>query len=177
MVHQKRCKLRDKPPTIKAKTTVDGRTEIKTIENQISCRLLGINIQNDLTWKAHLESGEKALLPTLRRRLGALRHMGRDIPLKGRQILANGLILSKIIYMIPVWGGACETQLMKVQTLLNNTARFVHRRGRRSNVRKLMEDSKWMTVKEMARFHCIVTLWKIRKYGVPQQLANLYTVG
>ena len=79
--------------------------------------------------------------------------------------------------MIPVWGGACETQLKKVQTLLNNTARFVHRRGRRSNVRKLMEDSKWMTVKEMARFHSLVTLWKIRKYGVPQQLANLYTEG
>ena len=82
MVRQKRCNLRDKPPTLKVPSMEDRRMTMKTITNQTSCCLLGMNVQNDLSWKAHLESGEKALLPTLRRRLGALHHMGKHIPLK-----------------------------------------------------------------------------------------------
>ena len=42
----------------------------------------------------------------------------------------------------------------------------------------MMEDSNWMTVKEMARFHSLVTLWKIWKTGTPTTAGRpLYTGG
>ena len=62
-------------------------------------------MQDDLTWRGHLELGEKSLLPILRSKIGALKLLSRNIPYKGRLYLANGLIISHLVYLIPVWGG------------------------------------------------------------------------
>ena len=35
-------------------------------------RLLGVNVKNNLTWKEHLLTGEKAVIPNVRRKIGAL---------------------------------------------------------------------------------------------------------
>ena len=102
MVKQKRAKQKTTPPELNI-TMNNG--EKKKIENSKYCRLLGLNIQNDLSWKTQIESGAKALIPTLRKRLGCLKRVGQHIPRSGKLVLANGLLLSKIIYMLPVWGG------------------------------------------------------------------------
>ena len=77
--------------------------EIKDVE---VCRILGLNLQNNTTWKAHLETGIKVLLPSVRKCLGALRHLGKGIPAGSRNILAKGLITSRLSYLIGIWGGA-----------------------------------------------------------------------
>ena len=89
MVRQKRTKIVSQPPELKIET-IEGE---KLIRSQKSERLLGLNMQDNLSWKAHLEIGDKPLIPTIRRRLGALRHLGTQIPLKGRKLLASGLII------------------------------------------------------------------------------------
>ena len=48
--------------------------------------------------------------------------------------LANGLLITKICYLLPVWGAAPKTQLEKVQTIMNRVARFVTGWGRRTKV-------------------------------------------
>ena len=58
-------------------------------------------------------------------------------------ILANGLIVSKIIYMIQVWGGTNKTQLKKVQKILNSAARYVIMGGKRWRSLKLMKECRW----------------------------------
>ena len=100
MVKQKRSRQKQISPQLIV-TTIEGN---KTIKKQMYTRLLGINLHEDMTWRSHLELGEKLLLQTLRRRLGSLRHLGGVVPEKGRRMLASSLITSKIIYMIQVWG-------------------------------------------------------------------------
>ena len=41
-------------------------------------KLLGTNLQQNLGWRAHLESGKKAILPTIRKQFGALKMPGKD---------------------------------------------------------------------------------------------------
>ena len=173
MVRQRRCKNTENPPQL---TIEKIGQEDKIIKCQTSTRLLGLNLQNDMSWRAHLESGEKALLPTLRRRLGALRHVGKYISRKGKLTLTNGLILSKIMYMIPVWGGTERTHIRKVQTLLNSTARYVLNKGKRTRTRELMEGCGWMFVEEMTRLHSLVTMWKLVNSGKPPQLMERMTI-
>ena len=104
MVHQKRARVED-DPDIMTIVTQDGQ---KTVSNTKHGRILGLNLEEDLGWRSQLETGPKPLLPCLRKRVGQLRHIGRQIPKQGRLILANGLIVSKIIYMIQVWGGGTK---------------------------------------------------------------------
>ena len=170
MVKQKRSKIPPDPPILEVPTPA-GR---KLIENQVHTRLLGINLHQDLGWRSHFYLGKRPLIPALRQRLGALRHLGSIIPRKGRQVLANGLIISKLTYMISVWGGAQTTHLNKLQCLLNKTARYVINGGRRWKTTRLMKECNWMTVRELSLFQSLITLWKIVHHGTPSQLAEKF---
>ena len=102
MAKQKHTRVHCDPVVMVVKWEDD---EDKDICNLNQVRLLGLNLQQDYSWRAYLESGSRPLIQALRSRLSALKHLGNVIPLKGRRQLVNGLIISKLIYMIPVWGG------------------------------------------------------------------------
>ena len=95
MVGQKRVKLRGVPPelTVLEKKLIDGRTEFrdKHITDTISSRFLGLNLQNNLLWDAHLRTGKKAILPACRRLLGMLTKLRNCL---SRKIDSNSPILS-----------------------------------------------------------------------------------
>ena len=143
MVRQKRAKVPPDPPILEVQTP-DG---MKFIQNQTHTRLLGLNLHQDLGWRSHLYLGQKPLIPALRRRLGALKHLGNSVPRRGRLILANGLILSKLSYMISVWGGTSSTHLNALQVILNKTARYVISGGIRWKTMRLMRECNWLSVR------------------------------
>ena len=58
MVKQKHANF-FKNTTVLNIATTEGNKEIK---NQIHSRILGLNLQQDLSWKSHLELGQKPLL-------------------------------------------------------------------------------------------------------------------
>ena len=67
MIAQKRAKTTGEPPTL---IVVGDNGDDKEIEDKIFTRILGSNIQNNMRWKSHMESGKKALLPQCRKILG-----------------------------------------------------------------------------------------------------------
>ena len=74
------------------------------VTDSVYCRILGGNIKNDLSWEAHLETGRKAILPAIRRQLGALSKLQGVMSRKARLQLANGLVISRLAYIISLWG-------------------------------------------------------------------------
>ena len=167
MVKQKRNKIKGTQPEI---VTTDENGEILTIRPGTSLRILGGNFHRNLSWTAHLEVGENALLPALRKRLGALKHLSKEIPKKCRLILANGLIMSKIVYLLPLWGGTYNKQLGKVQTIMNMTARWINNASRRTRTNTLMDECKWYNIRELIDYHSAITIWKILKSNKPEHL-------
>ena len=77
MVSQKRPRVKGAPPRLEVKDP-EGKDMI--IQASEYTRLLGANYSQNLGWSHHLESGEKALLPEIRRILGSLRHISGQIP-------------------------------------------------------------------------------------------------
>ena len=65
------------------------------------------------------------MLPGVRRMLGALQHLGKKLPCGCRKILASTMLMSRIIYLMPVWGGTTTNHLRKVQVLQNRVARWL----------------------------------------------------
>ena len=61
-------------------------------------RLLGANKAKYITWKQRLETGERAVIPNLRRKLGALWLVSRHLEMRSRLQLANGIIISRMMY-------------------------------------------------------------------------------
>ena len=51
--------------------------------------------------------------------------LGRKISREGSKTVAEGLILSRLIYLIPIWGSTTENHSRKAQVLLNRAARWV----------------------------------------------------
>ena len=141
MLPQKRARLRGAPPYLDIRTDAG---EEKRITDKGTSRILGINLQANMTWTAHLETGDKALLPGIRRQLGALRQLGNKLPLRCRKQLAEGLILSRFLYLIPVWGATTDSSIRRAQRLLNQVARWASGKSKRTRVRKLMESLGWL---------------------------------
>ena len=114
MINQKRSKLKGTAPTLDVK---DKNDEWKTLHSGKYVRLLGGNVSDNLCWTEHLEMGEKAILPRLRKQLGALNMLSRQLTRSSKLLLANGLLLNKISYTIQLWGAAPKSKLRKVQVI------------------------------------------------------------
>ena len=102
MNKQKRGRAKGSPPSLSVMT---DQNQVKVISAEKTSRLLGGHFTNDLTWKGHLITGEKPMLAAVRKKLGALRHLKKELSYNSRKTLAEGLILSKIHYLLPLWGG------------------------------------------------------------------------
>ena len=104
------------PPTLSV-VMVPGVT--KVINNSGACKVLGVHLQANTLWAVHLEKGENALLPSLRRQLGSLKHLGKKIPFSCRKLIASVIILSKLMYQMPLWG-ILRIYLRKVNCMQQN---------------------------------------------------------
>ena len=103
MVPQKRTWMPGVPPSLSVRKPTGEPVEIAASK---SIRMLGANIDENLSWRAHFEDGEKPVISALRSKLGTLRHIGAQLPRRSCLTLTNGIILSKVNYLIQVWGGA-----------------------------------------------------------------------
>ena len=176
MSKQKRGRLRGNKPQLRVQVSENGTFTEKIIETTDTVRFLGANLQNNQSWQRHLVNGKKSVLPQIKRQLGALYHNRDNIPRKCRLILANAIILSRLVYIIPLWGGSTNNHLRKVQSVLNWGARFVSKLPKRTRYMTLMEHCNWLNVWELIRFHSMIQLWKTLKWKVPVALHKEYTI-
>ena len=101
--------------------------------------LLGGAVFENLKWTHHILLSSGSLVKQLGSRLNALRKIARVADFKTRKMLANGLFMSKMIYLIPVLGG-CEKYLINaLQIIQNKAARFVTKLGIFTPVRVLLK--------------------------------------
>ena len=173
MIKQKKGKTPGQPPTLLVEKSPGVQ---KLVEDSLFTRILGANVQYNMAWQAHLETGTKALLPKIRRQLGMLRHQGKLIPMRSRRNLAQGLIVSRLSYLLPLWGGAPEAYLRKAQVVLNQTARWATGLGRKTRISALMEAAGMLTIKEQIKIATGVMTWKIVHLAKPARLNDRMTV-
>ena len=68
---------------------------------------------------------ENSKVKSLNKRLGALRKIQKTASFKTRKMIATGIFMSKLIYLMPLWSG-CEDYLVRaLQVIQNKAARSV----------------------------------------------------
>ena len=172
MVKQKKCKTPGSPPSLNVRTST---TTYKEIKDKGHCKILGAQLQANLTWNIHLEKGDKALFPAIRKTLGAIQYLGRKIPRCHRKPIIAGLIQSRLMYLLPLWG-AQDNMLRKAQIIWNKAARWITGQSRRTRTVELMEANNWMSIREMVRYHGAILTWKTIHTMRPRPLYNELTL-
>ena len=173
MLPQKRAKLAGVPPTLTVQNS-DG--EWKMIVDKQDCRLLGATMRNNLSWQSHLVTAKKAVLPAARKILGALSTLKSKMPRKSRLQLTNSLVVSKLLYLLPLWGGATANYLAKAQVLMNSAARFATGLPKRTRIKDLFKECGWLTLHKLNYFHSCLHLWKIIRMGKPMHMKRQFLV-
>ena len=169
MIQQKRTKTLGEPPTLEVR---NNEGNLETVNDRKSCRILGLNLENNLTQNSHLETRGKALLPSLRKNLGALKTLGKQIPRGSRNTMARGLLLSRLTYLIGIWGGASTNLIRKTQIFQNLAARWVTGARKRTKISTLLELTGWFSIQEMERISTATQVWKMIHHGTPRRLTE-----
>ena len=66
----------------------------------------------EFKWSEHILLNQKSLIKQLGGRLAILSKINRVANFKTRKMIANGIFMSKLMYLMPLWGG-CEEYLLK----------------------------------------------------------------
>ena len=128
---------------------------------------LGCNINQNLKWKTHVQTGEHSLIKNLNRKVNALHKVSTYATFKTRLAAANGVFMSTLSYLLPVWGG-CEGYLLKsLQVLQNRAARQVTRLSWYTPVRRLLRQCNWLSINQLIFYHSALTIYRTLMSGLP----------
>ena len=86
-------------------------------------------------------------------------------------MVANGVFMSRLVYLIVLWGGAKQYLLKAVQVQQLAAARTVCGNGSwRWSRRKLLAKVGWLSVKQLVFYHTVLQVYKTLKTGKPKPL-------
>ena len=175
MTYQKKTRTRGIPPDLTVSETITDRNGIQRNQDELitdsgSCRLLGLTFRGNLSWENHLNSGKKSLLPALRRQIGLLSRIACNMSQKARLNLVNCLVISRLSYMICVWGNTNITQIKRAQVVQNQAGRLVTQLPKKTRQKTIIDQCKWMQVTDMTEYQSLCQLWKTVRWGVPLYL-------
>ena len=161
------------------KNLVSLQAGIHTITPTKSEKLLGCEINEDLKWRQHILSSDQSTIRQLNSRINGLSMVSSRADFSTRLMVANGIVMSKICYLIQLWGG-CEKYLIhSLQVQLNKAARSVTRLSCFTSTRRLMDSCGWLSVKQLVIYQSVIMIHKTMKTESPSyihsRLSNPYT--
>ena len=175
MIKQKKGRTPGDPPHLMVEDD-KNQGELIKIKDAKNFRLLGANLQGNIHWKSHLETGKRAVLPIIRKQLGSLQQLGKQLPQTTRKTLAEGMLLSKFSYLIAQWGGASSNYITSAQRLQNKIGRWVTGANRKTKTISILENCGWLSIKELTSYHSLIQLWKLLRIHKPSNMANKFSL-
>ena len=138
-------------------------------------KLLGGWIHQDLKWAEHIQDNDESLIRGLTTRLSALKIIGKVATFSTRKMIADGIFISKLSYLISLWGG-CEGYLLKsLQVIQNKAARVVTKLDWNTPTRVLLSQCGWLSVCQLAMYHTVLLVHKTLQTGAPEYLHSMYS--
>ena len=147
---------------------LDTGTEI--IEPISGEKLLGAKISNDFRWNLHIRDDEFSMFRSLTSKINALFKISNFANFKTRKMVATGLILSTLTYIIQVYGGCSGYLLATLQVLQNKAARCVTRLPWMTPTSTLLTQCGWLSIKQLIMYHSLVLIYKVKMDKKPDYI-------
>ena len=149
-----------------------GREIIEPVDCE---RLLGAQVSNDFTWNDHVRNNDKSMFKILTSRVNALRKISFALSFKSRKMIAMGIVMSRLIYLIQLFGGASGYLIDALQVIQNKTARIVTRLPWGTSTRTLLNQLGWLSIRQLVVFHDLVLVYKTKKDKKPVYLYEIFS--
>ena len=168
------------------KIVVDG----KEIVESSSEKLLGVVINNQLSWKNHLygDKDNMGLIPQLSKRLGMLKRLAKYMGKDKLKYFSVGIFYSKLSYCLPVFGNIFGLDNYKeenrryfsfttkdnnnLQVLQNKLNKLLLNADYNTSTADLLHQTGSLSVHQMVAYQTAVATYKIVKSGKPKYIAE-----
>ena len=156
------------------------------INESTSEKLLGVVVNNTITWKNHLYGNdeEEGLLKNLSKRVGMLKRLRKHLPDSKFKQTVSALFSSKLYYCITVWGGVwnipgdlsetvgrnmsiTKDEMRKLQVMHNKCMRMMTGLDRYSSTADLLKKSNMLSAHQTVAHQSAVQLFNVLKNRAP----------
>ena len=125
--------------------------KISPIESET---LLVGKLHQSMQWNEHIRDGESSLMRQLTTRINGLKKISVNATFQTRLMVANGAVMSKMAYLITLWGGAQLYLLKSLQVQQLTAARTVCNYFSYGwSKRKLLGRVGWLSVRQLIQFN------------------------
>ena len=146
-----------------------GQEVIEPVDHE---KLLGCHISSDFKFTNHIRDNEQSMMNILTSRINALRKISFISTFKTRKMLAEGIVMSNILYIITVYGSCSGFLKSALQIIQNSAARCVTGLRWHAPVRVLLMQCGWLSINQLILYHSLVQVFKIRQERKPVYLAD-----
>ena len=100
--------------------------------------------------------------------------VGKVASFQNRKMIADGILISKLSYLIALWGG-CSSYLMKsLQIIQNKAARVVTKLDWSTPTKDLLHQCGWLSVHQLAVYHSVLLVYKVMQTESPSYLYTMF---
>ena len=154
---------------------VEIRTPTETVHPSECEKLLGCMLHEDMKFQEHLISNEESLLRSLNTRICALKMLSKVASFRTRKMVADGIFMSKLIYLVPLWGGSAKNIIAALQKAQNRAARVVTRLDWATHTAELLRQCGWLSIYQLVVYHSVVLVHQIIKNESPRFLFSMFS--
>lgn len=139
-----------------------------------SLKILGIEIDNKLTWKNHIGSIKKKLASAVFIIQKIRQNLTKQIALT----LYNTLFKSHLTYCISIWGNACKSHISPLMILQNKYIKSCLLLPKRTTSNLIYSQAKVLPFSELYKYHLAILVYKIiyTPNSIPESIHQLFTL-
>ena len=141
-----------------------------TIEKVSSIRFLGVIINENLSWKEHMNMVKRKI----RSSLGSIMRIKPCLTTKAMLILYNSLLLSHLRYCITSWCYGNRTTTNQLQRICNKFIRAMYGIKRRGCVKNVMIKNELLNVEQLYESEIAILMYKFQKRTLPIPIQQLF---
>ena len=133
-------------------------------------RLLGAEVSNNFTWNAHITGTDKSMCKILTSKINALSKVSQTADFKTRKMIGNAIVMSRIVYVIQLYGTAADYLINSLQVLQNKAARIITKLGWGTRTSVLLKQLGWLSINQLIVYHSLILVFKFNQNKKPAYL-------
>ena len=140
-----------------------------TIENVSMFKILGLAIDNNLSWQSHSHN----VYASICKNLALLKRIRHFLPFHTRKVYYNAHVLSKFVYCISIWGNSINIQpLYKLQ---KRAARIIlNITDIRTPTKSMFQRLSWLPLEYIVKIQTLNLVYRTLNHLTPDKLQGMF---
>jgi hypothetical protein len=155
-------------PRVNSLSTSPIRIGSTSLTPATQVRFLGVYLDSTLSFHKHISNCVSTCFAILR----LIRSIRSSVSFPVLRTLVSSLIIPRIDYCISCLSGVPSSQLSRLQSILNASARVLFGVSKFSSITPLLQDLEWLPIKYRIQYRLAILVFSCRSSNAPQYLSS-----